>query len=250
LLNSTQGQYYGTIGEIDDGGTSSYNGMLLSAQRRLANNFSVLANYTLSHCIGDPATTEITGPTYVNPNNRGADRANCDSDRRHVVNVSFVARTPKIANRSLNMIASGWQLSGIVRRQTGNYSTVTTGVDNALTGVGNQRAIQLLADPYDPNPTVDHYLNPAAFRPPASGTYSSLGAFTIVNPSTLQIDIGLSRTFQVREAQNIQFRWEVFNVPNRLNANAPVTALNNANFGKILSAQDPRIMQFALKYAF
>jgi hypothetical protein len=250
LLNSTQGQYYGTIGEIDDGGTSSYNGMLLSAQRRLANNFSVLANYTLSHCIGDPATTEITGPTYVNPNNRGADRANCDSDRRHVVNVSFVARTPKIANRSLNMIASGWQLSGIVRRQTGNYSTVTTGVDNALTGVGNQRAVQLLADPYDPNPTVDHYLNPAAFRPPASGTYSSLGAFTIVNPSTLQIDIGLSRTFQVREAQNIQFRWEVFNVPNRLNANAPVTALNNANFGKILSAQDPRIMQFALKYAF
>ena len=64
------------------------------------------------------------------------------------------------------------------------------------------------------------------------------------------VETGLSRTFQVREAQNIQFRWEIFNVPNRLNANAPVTALNNANFGKILSAQDPRIMQFALKYTF
>jgi len=167
LLNSTQGQYYGTIGAIDDGGASTYNGMLLSMQRRLANNFSLLANYTLSHCIGDPATTEITGPTYVNPNNRRADRANCDSDRRHVVNVSFVARTPKFANRSLNMIASGWQLSGIVRGQTGNYSTVTTGVNNALTGVGNQRAAQLLADPYDPNRTVDHYLNRAAFGSPA-----------------------------------------------------------------------------------
>ena len=67
---------------------------------------------------------------------------------------------------------------------------------------------------------------------------------------SLQIDTGLSRTFNVREAQTVQFRWETFNVPNRLNANAPVTALNNANFGKILTAQDPRIMQFALKYVF
>jgi hypothetical protein len=250
LSNPSQGQYYGTLGQIDDGGTSSYNGMLLSAQRRLTKNFSVLANHTLSHCISDPATTEITGPTYVNPNNRRADRANCDSDRRHVLNISFVARTPTFANRALSLIASGWQLSGIVRRQTGNFSTVTTGADNAFTGIGNQRGVQLLANPYDPNPTVDHYLNRAAFGLPAPGTYSSLSAFTILNPSTLQIDTGLSRTFQVHEGQNIQFRWEVFNVPNRLNANPPVTALNNANFGKILTAQDPRIMQFALKYAF
>src|SRR5262245_4288131 len=250
LLIQTQGQFYGIIGEIDDGGASSYNGMLLSAQRRLANNFSVLANYTLSHCVSDPATTEITGPTYVKPNNRRADRANCDSDRRHVVNVSFVARTPQFANRALNLIVSGWQLSGIVRAQSGNYSTVTTGVDNALTGVGGQRAVQLLADPYDANRTVDHYLNRAAFGAPAAGTYSSLGAFTIQNPGSLQIDTGLSRAFRVLEGHNIQFRWEVFNVPNRLNANAPAPALNNATFGRILSAQDPRIMQFALKYVF
>jgi len=250
LVNPAEGQYYGTIGQIDDGGTSSYNGMLLAAQRRLANNFSLLANYTLSHCISDPATTEITGPTYVNPNNRRADRANCDSDRRHLVNVSFVASTPQFANGALRLIASNWQLSGIVRQQSGNYSTVTTGADNALTGIGNQRGVQLLANPYDPNRTVDHYLNRAAFASPAPGTYSPLGAFTILNPSSLQIDTGLSRTFRVLEGQNIQFRWEVFNVPNRLNANAPVTALNNANFGKILSAQDPRIMQFALKYVF
>jgi len=250
LVNPAEGQYYGTIGQIDDGGTSSYNGMLLAAQRRLANNFSLLANYTLSHCISDPATTEITGPTYVNPNNRRADRANCDSDRRHLVNVSFVASTPQFANGALRLIASNWQLSGIVRQQSGNYSTVTTGADNALTGIGNQRGVQLLANPDDPNRTVDHYLNRAAFASPAPGTYSPLGAFTILNPSSLQIDTGLSRTFRVLEGQNIQFRWEVFNVPNRLNANAPVTALNNANFGKILSAQDPRIMQFALKYVF
>jgi carboxypeptidase family protein len=251
LQNQAQGQYYGTIGQIDDGGTSSYNAMLLSAQRRLSGHFSVLANWTMSHCISDPATTEITGPTYVNPSSRSADRANCDSDRRHVINLSFVAKAPRVSNRIFGLFTGGWQLSGIVRRQSGNYSTVTTGVDNALTGVaGIQRAVQVLADPYDSNRTVDHYLNPNAFASPASGAYSPLRPYTILNPSSLQVDMGLSRTFKITEAQNIQFRWEVFNIPNRLNANAPITTLNDANFGKILSAQNPRIMQFALKYVF
>ncbi len=249
LQNAAQGAFYGTIGQIDDGGTASYNGMLLSVQRRLTNNFSVLANWTLSHCISDPATTEITGPTYVNPNNRRADRANCDSDRRHVVNLSFFARTPKFSNKALGLIVTGWQLSGIVRRQSGNYSTVTTGADNALTGVRGQRALQILPDAYGAR-TVDNYLNRAAFAAPTAGAYSALSPFTVLNPASLQIDTGLSRTFNVREGQTVQFRWETFNVPNRLNANAPIVALNNANFGRILTAQDPRIMQFALKYVF
>ena len=250
LKNPAQGQFYGTIGQIDDGGNATYNAMLLSAQRRLSNNFSVLANWTFAHCISDPATTEITGPTYVNPANRGLDRSNCDSDRRHVLNISFVARAPKFANPSMALIAGGWQLSGIVRRQTGNYSTVTTGVDNALTGIGGQRAVQVRPSPYNADRTVDHYLDRTAFASPVAGTLSSLSPFTVVNPGSLQIDTALSRTFRVREGQTIQFRWEAFNIPNHLNANAPVTALNSGNFGRTLSAQDPRIMQFALKYMF
>jgi hypothetical protein len=35
-----------------------------------------------------------------------------------------------------------------------------------------------------------------------------------------------------------------------VNYNAPTTALNSANFGRILGAGDPRIMQFALKVDF
>jgi hypothetical protein len=126
---------------------------------------------------------------------------------------------------------------------------VTTGADNALTGVGGQRASQILANVYGDR-TVNNYLNRAAFAAPAAGAYSALSPFSIQNPGSPQIDTGLSRTFTITESRNIQFRWETFNVPNRLNANAPITALNNANFGRILTAQDPRIMQFALKYVF
>ena len=67
---------------------------------------------------------------------------------------------------------------------------------------------------------------------------------------SLQVDMHLSRTFQIRERQSLQFRAEVFNLPNRLNAGAPTTGLNITNFGKVTTASDPRIMQFAFKYVF
>jgi hypothetical protein len=249
LENAVQGQFYGTIGQLDDTGRANYGAMLLSLQRRLKNNLSVLSNWTISKCMSDPATTEITGPTIVNPANPNADYAYCASDRRHVVNVSVVARTPDFDNHALKAILGDWQLSPIVRWQSGNRSTVTTGVDNALTGMGGQRAVQVLDDPYGAGgPTA--YLNRAAFTSPATGTYSTLAPFTIVNPSNLQNDFALTRTFKIAGAQSVQFRWEVFNLLNHVNFNAPVTSLNSSSFGQIQSAGDPRIMQFALKFTY
>jgi len=217
----------------------------------------VLANWTWSHCISDPETTELTGPTYVNPANRALDRGNCDSDVRHVINVSFIAQSPKFSNHALNVIASNWRLSTIFRANTGNYSTVTTGVDNALTGIAGQRPNQITADVYGTR-AVNNYLVKAAFASPATGTLGNLGAFNINNPGMVQIDMGLSRIFPIVEHQSVEFRWEVFNVPNLLNPAAPNTTLSSTGFGQITSdingssvqTGDPRIMQFALKYVF
>jgi hypothetical protein len=68
----------------------------------------------------------------------------------------------------------------------------------------------------------------------------------------------LSRTFPVREHQTLELRWEVFNVPNRVNLAAPNTTLSSGTFGQITSdingsssqAGDPRLMQLALKFVF
>jgi hypothetical protein len=243
------GQAYGTIGMIDDSGRGNYNAMFLQMQRRLRNNLSVLSNWTLSKCMSDPATTEITGPTIVDPNNPHGDYSYCSSDRRHVVNVSVVAGVGKIGSGVAGAILSDWQFAPIVRWQSGNRSTVTTGVDNALTGIGGQRAVQILDNPYGDG-TASNYLNRAAFTSPSTGSYSTLAPFSIVNPSVLQNDLAVTRTFPMSGRQSLQFRWEIFNVFNVVNYNAPITALNSSTFGQIQTAGDPRIMQFALKFNF
>ena len=48
----------------------------------------------------------------------------------------------------------------------------------------------------------------------------------------------------------LQFRAESFNIANHANLGLPVADLNSPNFGQILSANAPRLMQFALKLVF
>jgi hypothetical protein len=255
--NPAQGNYYSTIGATDDTGTSRYDALLLSAQKRMSHNWSILTNYTLSKCMADPATTEITGATVMNSADPAADYSYCSSDRRHVWNLSAVFLAPTIQNGILGAIISDWQIAPIVRVQSGNRATVTTGADNALTGnAGNQRAVQVLDNVYLDNPEYTNastnvkYLNPAAFTPPPTGTYSTLRPFTVVNPGYFQNDLSISRMFRLGATRRLQFRWEIFNVINHVNLDAPSTTLSSATFGQITSAGSPRIMQLALKFAF
>ncbi len=253
LQDPVNGQYYGSISQLDDGGTASYHGLLLSLQRRTARGFTVSGNYTWSHCISDLANAElaVAGTNYLIPDNRRSSRGNClTSDRRHNFNLSTVYQTPQFSGGAMRTLGSGWQFSSIVRLRGGEYLSVATGIDQALTGAAAQRPNQVLGSPYSDSKTVDHWLNPDAFLQPALGTYGNMGAYNVLGPGLIQIDMGVTRTFKVRETQSVQFRAEAFNVPNHLNPSNPVTALNTTVFGKIQAAADPRILQLALKYVF
>ena len=80
-------------------------------------------------------------------------------------------------------------------------------------------------------------------------------------PGLFNLDASLFRRFPIKEHVGLEFRAEAFNLPNHLNpynpgANAPGLAtqntnvLSSVNFGKLLNARDPRIIQLALKFVF
>jgi hypothetical protein len=249
-LNPTQGPLYGNLEYLDDGGTASFNSLLLSAEHRLANHFTVLANYTWAHCISDLVTTELSGPVYTNPSNRRFDRGNCTSvDVRNNFNLSAVLQSPHFSSRALQLVAGNWQLSPIFAAHTGTYFTVTTGVDNALTGIGGQRP-NLVGNTSCAVQSISCYMRLAAFASPAAGTLGNLGYDNLVGPGYFDVDLALSRRFAIRERQNIEIRGEAFNIQNRVNFLNPTATMNSSNFGKILTDVSPRIMQFAVKYMF
>jgi hypothetical protein len=257
LENPQTGQYFGNVINTDTGGTASYNGGVLSIQRRAARGVTINANYTWSHCISDPWGTSDAGSTlnfqgYTDPDNRRFDRGNCSIgtvDQRHLFNLSAVAETPRFSNSTLRTVGSGWRLSTIFRILSGDHLSVTTSQDRALNNTFGQRVNQILGNPYG-DKSVKNYLNPAAFALPPLGTLGNSGMASIAGPGTWQFDMALTRTFQLREGQNLEFRAEAFNVTNAFRMQDPVTNFNASNFGQVTSAKDPRILQFALKYVF
>jgi hypothetical protein len=262
LANPSQGQYFSNIVEVDDGGTRSYNGLVLSVQRRRARGVTVGGNYTWSHCL-DTGYTEVIQTNGVQlPERRGVNRGNCELDRRHNFNMSTVYETPQFGNTALRMIGTGWRISGIARVLSGAHLTVSSGLDQALSGTTDQGPNQILASPYMPNKGAnDQWLNPAAFAQPALGTYGNMGRNNVVGPGNIRFDLGLVRIFKLTERQSVEFRAEAFNVANHVNPcgsnsgqqGTPAcmsTTLSDGNFGRITSAGDPRIMQMALKFIF
>ena len=272
---------YSYVDTFDDGGTSSYNGLLLAVTKRLSKGLSANVNYTWSHCIGDLNIGDSTGNAgagYVNPANRRLDRSNCQSneiggtfsaDRRHIFNSTIVYRTPKLANEWASKALSDWVVTGIYHAMSAYWVTASLSTDVALTAAATagERPVQVLANPLcaNPGPAPSCWINPAAFATPPLGTLTSTGKNNIPGPAFWQVDLAIAKEFAIHENHRIEFRAEAFNVTNSFRSGIPQaagaagnaaggsglgTTFGTSTFGQITSALDPRIMQLALKYAF
>jgi len=252
LINPTAGAYYGLLDQFDPGGTQSYNGLILQVQHRLSRGFTVSANETWSHCIGDYSqefTTPNPGTGYQFPNNRRADRGDCIYDRRSNMNISATYALPRFSNAFVRAAATGWTVSTIYRFISGAPLTVTTGTDRALDGnTATQRPNQILGGVY--NGGFLNYLSPVAFSEPAFGTYGNMGTYSVRGPGTPELDMSVFRSFTMLERYSMQFRGEAFNLPNNFLRGNPITSLSSNTFGQITSAGNPRILQFSIKVVF
>jgi len=271
MQNPLQGQYYGGVSQVLDSATQEYEGMYLVVSKALAHGVVFNANYTWSHCIGDIYDQQPPqGGGVTPPYNRRAYRGNCaGSDQRQQFVLNLVATMPKFQNTWARRLLSDWQVAPILQIHSGQWLTVLSGTDRALTTVASQTVNQVLPNAYASNKgtelgnTTVSWLNPASFAIPALGTYGTTADGIVVGPGLFQLNMALARTFPIYEKTTFQIRAEAFNLPNHLNPGNPTTALNSSLYGVINSDQsgniggalqvnagDYRIVQLAAKFVF
>jgi len=264
LINATQGGYYSSIVQSDDGVTARYNGLLLKLEHRLSHHVTWLVNYTWSQCTSTyDFGGELAGNNYQNPTNRNAEKADCNFDRRHIFNSSLVVESPGIGNNFVSAVTKGWQLAPIVSFYTGQPFTVTTGSDVSLTGVGSDRP-NVVSGVSDPLPkTTSEWFNTSLFAGGCTtaayvgnpscvplGTFGDAARDIFHGPGTIQWDMNINRRFQFKERIKLEVRGDFFNIMNHANWNSPSAGLTSATFGQVTAFGSPRLIQLAMKMYF
>ena len=141
----------------------------------------------------------------------------------------------------------------------GRLTAVGLGQDVALDGTfgtqhaelqPNIKAANIVLNHPNRNAFVNSFFNTAAFVQPnlvPAGTYGNAGRGLISGPAFNSTDLSVLKDFLVREPWKLQFRAELFNAFNQVNFNNPDTTVTDGTFGVITSANDGRLIQFALK---
>lgn len=249
-------QDFGTIEDESTVGYSQYHALQLSANKRFSKGFTLLASYTFSKDIGLTSSQGEGSLGTRDPNNWNLDKGLMPTDRRHILAISSVWMTPSLhGNKSVSAILSNWQLAGILTANTGAPLKVSAGVDRSLNGQGLDTA-DLVGDwrineSRSRGQEITKWFNTSAFALPALGTVGTAGVNIVTGPALTNLDLALSRLFQVTERFKVQVRAEFFNALNHPVLGNPNTTFTNGNFGRILTTQTaPRVGELGVKLSF
>ncbi len=244
-------------------GNSNYHSLAARLQRRFAQGFSLMGSYTWSKSIdlssgarNHDGEQQFPQNAYCLQCERGL--SNFNVAHRFVTSGLYelpFGKGKTLLNRGgvVNAVAGGWQLSSILALQTGTPNDITSGSD-----AGN-RGYNTIID--RPNSTglnaalsggsANRFFDKNQFLRVPAGTLGNVGRNTMIGPGLINWDASLFKTFVIREQQQLQFRFESFNVANHPNLGLPNVVLSSAAFGTIrTTSTNMRNIQFGLKYIF
>jgi hypothetical protein len=248
------GDPYGSVDYKSDIGSSTYDALLLSLERRFSNGLSFQSRYTWSHSINDGSVGggESNGPENVNC--LACDKGPSVFDVRNNVTVNTVYELPFGPGKAfvndkgvLGKIVGGWELGSIGVWHTGHPLTITMNINPSQLPDGNDQTTQrpdlVPGVPiFLPGGVHDHTLpiNPAAFAPPPldptgllNGGGGCINTCGIVSrfgdaPNGLiralnvwQIDLALTKETKLTERVSMKFGAQVFNIFNHVQFGDP-----------------------------
>src|SRR5450432_1272930 len=249
---------FGAVTQFSTGANSHYNGLQLSAMKRIGHGLMGQLNYTWSRCMdtvsnGGFLQFSAGGILSPLPGDLARDYGPCDYDIRHNLNAQYVYQFPiNVKGRALAYALNGWQVSGTVFWHSGipfsvlstPYSANGTGIVN---GSGPQFASVVPGAPlYEHNPIPGvtqpgtiQWLNPDAFvstvdlstgaclggDSPKNCQFGNLGRNALRGPHFAWSDFYLTKSFSLTERVKLRFDTQFFNVFNHPNFGLPSMVL-------------------------
>ena len=245
---------FGAVTQFSTGANSHYNGLQLTAMKRLGHGLQGQVNYTWSHCLdtvsnGGFLQFSAGGILSPLPGDLARDYGPCDYDIRHNLNAQYVYQLPvRVSSHSLGYALNGWQLSGTMFWHSGvPFSVLSTPYsangDGIVQGSGPQFASLVPgANPYcrhcnlpSTPPGTIQWLNPDAFISavdPSTGQcyggdnpqncqFGTLGRNALRGPDFFWSDFYLTKWFPLTEHVKLRFEGQFFNVLNHPNFALP-----------------------------
>ena len=251
---------FGAVTQFSTGANSHYNGLQLTAMKRLGRGLQGQVNYTFSRCMdtvsnGGFLQFSAGGILSPLPGELARDYGPCDYDIRHNFNAQYVYQLPvKVRNHSLGYALNGWQISGTVFSHSGvPFSALSTPYSPTNPSTGQQEGIVQGSGPefasvvpgitlyqHHPIPGVTQagtlqWLNPDAFvsvvdpstgqcyggDSPQNCQFGNLGRNSLRGPDFLWSDFYLTKWFALTEHVKLRFEAQFFNVFNHPNFALP-----------------------------
>ena len=254
---------------------ANYNSLQASVTKRLSRGLEFLGSYTWSRNLDQ--TSGSSGSNVFEQHLVTNDQTNfrqaygpTDFDRTHravlslVYNTGFARYLPRLLGRAIG----DWQVSALGVLQSGTAFTILDNTAGAVYGNYPFENRAQLVGGVKPTSSgsmfsrvLNGYLNPAAFTsaplaPNATGPgdtdFGNSGVGLVRGPGQRNLDMAFERTVALAESHTIHLRAELFNLTNTSNFNNPINNVSTGPaFGAITSmANNPRIIQLALKYQF
>jgi hypothetical protein len=256
VANENSRRLYPGLGAVELASSyvyADFNSLQVNVTKRFAKGLTLLSNFTWGKTIDNTssATEGNTGPP--NPFNFSSARGPADFDQEFRFVLSAVYSLPHVSRSGfVSAVANNWQINTIASLYSGLPFTVLSGTDRSRSGIGNDYA-DIVGNPAAPAGAsqVHEYFNTATFTQAIIGTFGDVGRNTLRGPAFFDVDASVFRNFNLAERLRLQFRAEAFNTENRPNFQNPnSTVSSGVTFGRITAADDPRVLQFALKLFF
>jgi len=255
---------WGPISYFSQDMSTDYDALQIKAEKRYGGGLWYLLSYTYSKSLAIVDTPAAGGDFYFEKA-----RSTFDIPQNIAFNMGyelpFGKGKPLLSNpgRLTQVLFGGWSAQGIVIFRSGQPFTPTISRDIANTGIGGQRPEIVGTPVIVGQPTCWFYVasNKActgfapnassAFALPATYTYGNGGANILRSGWLKNFDFSLFKTFHVTESSLLEFRAESFNLTNTPTFGIPNTTTDTSSGGIVTSsANNPRQLQFALKYNF